>query len=334
MKNSNFYNVVNKTKLLKVFENNKIMYETYFGVKGPEPDPNTIFINFLEYPIGIQDEAGNDIYPIPYDFGPYVTATGTDTGAQIRTQNDEFEGKKYDRGLRLYGTGRTFTLHVPEGYTQAEFIVESTSNKIMYFNDTEVWHFTNTGIGVGQSSGRMDIQSYGSDINIRMQSALTLLAIRLYKPEPEPEPEPEVIDPFILNADNLTIGAVSEGTTYGNDYGNIIFTGTGNIVRNRPRDYNGPDETRTWAQSFKNLKANIDATTYNKVVLYVSNGSSNMTSVVTISNEDGSWSQSLNTVEPGRDVSKMEFSLPTSGIYSISCTTGTADTHEIDLVKE
>ena len=37
MKNKNFYNVVNKTKLLKVFENNKVMYETYFGVKGPEP---------------------------------------------------------------------------------------------------------------------------------------------------------------------------------------------------------------------------------------------------------------------------------------------------------
>lgn len=31
MKNKNFYNVVNKTKLLKVFENNKVMYETYFG---------------------------------------------------------------------------------------------------------------------------------------------------------------------------------------------------------------------------------------------------------------------------------------------------------------
>ena len=330
MKNKNFYNVVNKTKLLKVFENNKVMYETYFGVKQPASDPD--FIDFLEYPIGLNDESGNPIYPIPYNFGPYITATGTDAGAQIRAQNDEFEGKKYDRGLRLYGTGRTFTLHVPEGYTQGEFIVESTSNKIMYFNDTEVWNFTNTGFGVGQISGKLDLTAYGSDIAIRMSSSLTLLAIRLYKPEPEPEPE--VIDPFILNADNLIIGAVSEGTTYGNDYGNIIFTGTGNTVRNRPRDYTGPDETKHWTQSFKNLKANIHTTTYNKVVLYVSNGSTAMTSVVTISNEDGTWMETLNTAEPGRDVTKMEFLLPTPGIYSISCTTGTADTHEIQLIKE
>ena len=292
----------------------------------PEPLPNPIIIDFLQYPIGLKDEAGNPIYPIPYDFGPYITATGTDTGAQIRTQNDTYDGKTYDRGLRLYGTGRTFTLHVPKGYVQAEFIVESTANKQMYFNDVQVWNFTNTGIGVGQISGKLDLTAYGSDINIRMQSSLTLLEIRLYQPS---------IDPFILNADGFATGAVSEGTTYGNDYGNIIFTGTGNTVRSRPRTYNGPDETRTWAQSFKNLKANIDATTYNKVVLYVSNGSSGMTSVVTISNEDGTWSQSLNTVEAGnRNVSKLEVSLPALGIYSIATTTGTVDTHEIDLVKE
>ena len=179
MKNKNFYNVVDKTKLLKVFENNKVMYETYFGVKGPEPDPNPLIIDFLQYPIGIQDEAGNDIYPIPYNFGPYITATGTDTGAQIRAQNDTFEGKTYDRGLRLYGTGRTFTLHVPEGYTQAEFIVESTANRQMYFNDTQVYNFTKTDAGIGQSSGKMDIQPYGSDIAVRMAGSLTLLEIRL-----------------------------------------------------------------------------------------------------------------------------------------------------------
>ena len=333
MKNKNFYNVVNKTKLLKVFENNKVMYETYFGVKGPGPDPNTIFINFLEYPIGLNDESGNPIYPIPYNFGPYVTATGTDTGAQIRAQNDTYDGKTYDRGLRLYGTGRTFTLHVPEGFTQAEFIVESTANKQMYFNDTQVWNFTNTGAGVGQISSKLDLTAYGSDIVIRMSSSLTLLEIRLYKPV-EPEPEPEVIDPFILNADSLTVGAVSEGTTYGNDYGTIEFTGTGNTVRNRPRDYTDAEGTKSWTQSFKNLKANIHATTYNKVILYVSNGSTAMTSVVTITNEDGTWMETLNTAEPGRAVTKMEFSLPTSGIYSISCTTGTADTHEIHLIKE
>ena len=148
----------------------------------PEPLPNPIIIDFLEYPIGIQDEAGNDIYPIPYDFGPYVTATGTDTGAQIRKQNDTYDGKTYDRGLRLYGTGRTFTLHVPEGYIQAEFIVESTSNKRMYFNDTQVWNFTNTGVGVSQISDKLDLTAYGSDIAIRMSSSLTLLEIRLYQP--------------------------------------------------------------------------------------------------------------------------------------------------------
>ena len=292
----------------------------------PEPLPNPLIIDFLEYPIGLKDEAGNDVYPIPYNFGPYITATGTDTGAQIRAQNDTYDGKTYDRGLRLYGTGRTFTLHVPEGYTQAEFIVESTSYKKMYFNDIQVWQFLPADVGVGQISAKLDLTSYGSDIAIRMQSSLTLLEIRLYKP---------IIDPFILNADSFATGAVSEGTIHGNDYGQVEFTGTGNTVRSRPRTYTSPDVTKTWAQSFKNLKANIHATTYNKVVLYVSNGSSGFTSVVTISNEDGTWTQSFNTVEAGnRDVSKIEVSLPALGIYSISTTKGTVDTHEIDLVKE
>ena len=214
---------------------------------GPEPLPNPIIIDFLEYPIGIQDESGNDIYPIPYDFGPYVTATGTDTGAQIRAQNNTYDGKTYDRGLRLYGTGRTFTLHVPEGYTQAEFIVESTANKQMYFNDTQVYTFYKTAVGESQISPKLDLTAYGSDIAIRMSSSLSLLEIRLYQPS---------IDPFILNADSFAIGAISEGTTHGNDYGTIQFIGTGNTVRSRSRTYTGPDETKNWAQSFKNLKAN------------------------------------------------------------------------------
>lgn len=292
----------------------------------PEPLPNPIIIDFLKYPIGLKDEAGNDIYPIPYNFGPYITATGTDTGAQIRAQNNTYDDKTYDRGLRLYGTGRTFTLHVPEGYVDAEFIVESTARKQMYFNDVQVYAFYKTAVGESQISPKLDLTAYGSDIAIRMSSSLSLLEIRLYKPN---------IDRFILNADSFAIGAISEGTTHGNDYGTIQFTGTGNTVRSRPRTYTGPYETRDWAQSFKNLKANIDATTYNKVVLYISNGSSAMTSVVTISNEDGTWSQSLNTVEAGnRNVSKIEVSLPALGIYKISTTTGTVDTHEIDLVKE
>lgn len=294
----------------------------------PEPLPNPIIIDFLQYPIGIQDEAGNDIYPIPYNFGPYVTATGDGsvTGAQIRAQNDTYDGKTYDRGLRLYGTGRTFTLHVPEGYVQAEFIVESTANKTMYFNDTDVYTFYKTAAGESQISPKLDITPYGSDIAIRIASSLTLLEIRLYKP---------TIDPFVLNADSFPVGAVPEGTIPGNDYGQVEFTGTGNMVRTRSRTYPGPDEPRSWAQSFKNLKANIHATTYNKVRLYVSNGSGSLTSVVTITNEDGTWSQSLNTVEAGnRDVSKLEVLLPALGIYSIATTKGTVDTHEIDLVKE
>ena len=292
----------------------------------PEPLPNPLIIDFLQYPIGINDESGNPIYPIPYNFGPYVTATGTDAGAQIRAQNDTYDGKTYDRGLRLYGQGRTFTLHVPAGYTQAEFIVESTGNKIMYFNDTNVYTFYKTAVGESQISPKLDLTAYGSDIAVRMQSSLTLLEIRLYQP---------TIDPFVLNADSFATGAVSEGTIHGNDYGQVEFTGTGNTVRSRPREYTGPDVTKSWAQSFKNLKANIHATTYNKVVLYVSNGSGSLTSVVTISNEDGTWTQSLNTVEAGnRSVSKLEVSLPALGIYSISTTKGTVDTHEIDLVKE
>ena len=292
----------------------------------PEPLPNPIIIDFLQYPIGINDESGNPIYPIPYNFGPYITATGTDAGAQIRAQNDTYDGKTYDRGLRLYGTGRTFTLHVPEGYVQAEFIVESTANKQMYFNDTQVYTFYKTAVGEAQISPKLDLTPYGSDIAIRMSSSLSLLEIRLYQP---------TIDPFVLNADSFATGAVSEGTIHGNDYGQVEFTGTGNTVRSRPRTYTGPDVTKTWAQSFKNLKANVHATTYNKVVLYVSNGSGAKTSVITISNEDGTWSQSLSTVEAGnRDVSKLEVSLPALGIYSISTTTGTVDTHEIDLVKE
>ena len=35
MKNKNFYNVVNKTKLIDVFKKNKVMYNTYFGKEQP-----------------------------------------------------------------------------------------------------------------------------------------------------------------------------------------------------------------------------------------------------------------------------------------------------------
>ena len=46
MRNKKFYNVVNKTKLLKVFENNKVMYETYFGVK--QPTATSLYLDFTQ----------------------------------------------------------------------------------------------------------------------------------------------------------------------------------------------------------------------------------------------------------------------------------------------
>lgn len=383
---------------------NDISYE-WDNNEGPTPLPDPLIIDFLNYEIGIDDEEGNPVYPLPYDFGPYVTATGDGSvpGAQIRAQNDEFEGKTYDRGLRLYGTGRTFTLHVPEGYNYIECVAESTSTRRMSFNGIEVATFEKTAAGIAQKSNKISLTPYGSDIAVGMSGSITLLEIRLYKEGPEPDPvsisvtafdyeaeagslvrdaihevtlvytdgtsrvldedeystdwavidvgqniievsynenpgistniviegyQPQPVEPFILNADDYSVGTIT------GNVGPFTFPQSQEI-RNRARTYTGPDGTRSWSRSFKNLAATVDTTGYNKLIFYVSNGSGSYTSEFTISNADETWSDIGHTdVSGSRAVIKVEFTLPESGIYSIRTTLGTVDTHEIQLIKE
>ena len=45
MKNKNFYNVVNKTKLIDVFKKNKVMMNTYFGQL---PSTTGLYLDFTK----------------------------------------------------------------------------------------------------------------------------------------------------------------------------------------------------------------------------------------------------------------------------------------------
>ena len=141
MKNKNFYNVVDKTKLLKVFENNKVMYETYFGVK----EPDSFYLDFTQ-----EDTFNSLVNAAPWndkaehtDFTLYRRAN---TFSQILTDegtNLFVEGSTSAYRLGLVTTGSStlgnkfsyeinFRLNCPEGPT------ESTKRTLL------AWYLTDT----------------------------------------------------------------------------------------------------------------------------------------------------------------------------------------------
>ena len=143
MRNKKFYNVVNKTKLLKVFENNKVMYETYFGVK--EPTATSLYLDFTK-----EDTFYSLLNAAPWndkeehtDFTLYRRANTfsqilTDEGTNLFLQDNT---SAYRYGLVTTGSSTlgnkfsyeiNFRLNLPEGST------ESTKRTLL------AWYLTDT----------------------------------------------------------------------------------------------------------------------------------------------------------------------------------------------
>ena len=107
MKNKKFYNVVNKTKLLKVFENNKVMYETYFGKNsGPEFEDFRTNIYYANQTTRLNDLITNiDVEGIrPPAFMNYSYSTYQLPEGQKEYLNGRFEQRNHpieDKGFTV-----------------------------------------------------------------------------------------------------------------------------------------------------------------------------------------------------------------------------------------
>ena len=114
MKNKKFYNVVNKTKLLKVFENNKVMYETYFGKNsGPEFENFMTAVYYQHQTTRLNDLITNiDVEGIrPPAFMDYSYSTYQLPEGQTEYLNGRFEQREHpieDKGFTV-----EFTLTKP-----------------------------------------------------------------------------------------------------------------------------------------------------------------------------------------------------------------------------
>lgn len=90
MRNKKFYNVVNKTKLLKVFKKNKVMYNTYFGKEQPvgnwtldfsNPETQQEFVNApiynaSDFEPGELYKRNNVMIITPLDLGTTISGSG------------------------------------------------------------------------------------------------------------------------------------------------------------------------------------------------------------------------------------------------------------------
>ena len=107
MKNKKFYNVVNKTKLLKVFENNKVMYETYFGKNlGPEFENFMTTVYYQHQTTRLNDLITNiDVEGIrPPAFMDYSYSTYQLPEGQTEYLNGRFEQREHpieDKGFTV-----------------------------------------------------------------------------------------------------------------------------------------------------------------------------------------------------------------------------------------
>lgn len=114
MKNKKFYNVVNKTKLLKVFENNKVMYETYFGKNsGPEFENFMTAVYYQHQTTRLNDLITNiDVEGIrPPAFMDYSHSTYQLPEGQTEYLNGRFEQREHP--IEAKGFTVEFTLIEP-----------------------------------------------------------------------------------------------------------------------------------------------------------------------------------------------------------------------------
>lgn len=178
MKNKNFYNVVDKTKLLKVFENNKVMYETYFGVKKPEPGPgpepvSPFIFNALPYDVGR--------VTTPMTYNDYITIEAIKSTFNINTKDPaySFEGKNYDKVFRLTGGNALVTVVINRGeYTHLDVIAATGISRLIYVNGVETGAIA---AQVGPVVNSIDISQLGDVINLTVSGGTDLIELRLYK---------------------------------------------------------------------------------------------------------------------------------------------------------
>ena len=142
MRNKKFYNVVNKTKLLKVFENNKVMYETYFGKNsGPEFENFMTAVYYQHQTTRLNDLITNiDVEGIrPPAFMDYSHSTYQLPEGQTEYLNGRFE--KREHPIEAKGFTVEFTLieptkvivnvGSPSGTKNAEAAVINSNNEFV-----------------------------------------------------------------------------------------------------------------------------------------------------------------------------------------------------------
>lgn len=95
MKNKNFYNVVNKTKLIDVFKKNKVMTATYFGQL---PSTSGLYLDFTN----------QDTYNKLVNAAPWVAAEPHDDYTIYR-RNSNFSQELTSEGTKLFTTGSAST---------------------------------------------------------------------------------------------------------------------------------------------------------------------------------------------------------------------------------
>lgn len=95
MKNKNFYNVVNKTKLIDVFKKNKVMMNTYFGQL---PSTTGLSLDFTK----------QDVYNKLVNGAPWVASEPHDDYTIYR-RNNNFSQELTSEGTKLFTTGDAST---------------------------------------------------------------------------------------------------------------------------------------------------------------------------------------------------------------------------------
>ena len=113
MKNKNFYNVVNKTKLIDVFKKNKVMTATYFG----QLSANSLNLDFTN----------QDTYNKLVNASPWVASEPHDDYTIYR-RNSNFNQELTSEGTKLYTTGSAST----DRYGMITTAGPGLGNKISY----------------------------------------------------------------------------------------------------------------------------------------------------------------------------------------------------------
>ena len=113
MKNKNFYNVVNKTKLIDVFKKNKVMASTYFG----QLSDNGLSLDFTN----------QDTYNKLVNAAPWVASEPHDDYTIYR-RNSNFNQELTSEGTKLYTTGTAST----DRYGMVTTAGPGLGNKISY----------------------------------------------------------------------------------------------------------------------------------------------------------------------------------------------------------